>query len=131
MMSPFRGLRDCTRGAAAVEFAIISTVLIGLCIATVDFGRAFFAQHQISSLADQAARKMLIDPAIPVATLESELRADFSAGDPAALSISVSTETAGGMSYRVVTVGFPMLLFIPGLSSDTVALSVTRRVPTG
>jgi Flp pilus assembly protein TadG len=131
MMGLARRCRDCTVGAAAVEFAIISTVLIGLLVATVDFGRTLFTQHQIGSLADIAVRKVLLDPGISNATLESELRAAFSAGNAADLTVSTTTETAGGISYRVVTVGFPMLLFIPGLESDTVSLSVTRRVPAG
>jgi Flp pilus assembly protein TadG len=131
MRRPARRLRDCTVGAAAVEFAIVSAVLIGLCIAAVDFGRAFFAQHQISSLADQAARKVLIDPGVSSATLESELRADFWAGDPDDLSVSITSESADGIAYRVVTVGFEMMLFIPGLNSDTVSLNITRRVPAG
>lgn len=123
--------RGCTLGAAAVEFAIISTVLIGLLIATIDFGRTLLTQHQISSLADQAVRKVLLDPDISTATLESELRADFTVGNPDDLTVSATTETTDGISYRVLTVGFPMLLFIPGLESDTVSLSVTRRVPAG
>ena len=125
-----RRLCDCTCGAAAVEFAIVSTVLIGLLVATVDFGRTLFTQHQLSSLADRAVRKVLIDPEISSATLEAELRGEFWAGNPDDLVFSVASETAGGIDYRVVSVGFPMLLFIPGLNSDTLALSVTRRVPT-
>jgi Flp pilus assembly protein TadG len=124
-----RRLRDCTLGATAVEFAIVSSVLIALLIGTVDFGRTLFTQHQISSLADEAARKVLLNPDISSATLESELRAEFTAGDSDDLTVAATTESAGGISYRVVTVGFPMTLFIPGLDSDTVSLSVTRRVP--
>ncbi len=123
--------RDCTLGAAAVEFAIVSSVLIGLLIGTIDFGRTLYTKHQISSLADEAVRKVLINPGVSNATLESELRNDFFAGNPAALTVSATTETAGGLSYRVITIGFPMTLFIPGLNSDTVSLSVTRRVPAG
>ena len=126
-----RRFHACTTGAAAVEFAIISTVLIGLCIATVDFGRTFYTRHQISALADQAVRKVLIDPDVSSAALAAELRADFSAGNAGDLTVSISSETAGGMSFRVVTVGYPMTLFIPGLNSDAVSLSVTRRVPEG
>jgi Flp pilus assembly protein TadG len=122
-------LRDCTLGAAAVEFAIVSAVLIGLCIATIDFGRAFFAQHQISSLAEQAVRKVLIDPDIASGTLESELRAEFWAGNPDDLSVTVTSDTADGIAYRVVTVDFDMMLLIPGLNSEAVSLSVARRVP--
>ena len=41
----------------------------------------------------------------------------------------VCTESVGGTSYKVVTIGFPVTLFIPNLASDTLSLSVTRRVP--
>lgn len=121
----------CTRGAAAVEFAIISMVLIALTIGIIDFGRTLYVKNQISSLADQAVRKVLINPAIASATLESELREDFYAGDADNLSVDVSSESVDGISYRIVTVGFPMTLFVPGLSSDAISLSVTRRVPAG
>ena len=121
----------CTRGAAAIEFAIISMVLIGLTIGIIDFGRTLYVKNQISSLADQAVRKVLIDPAIASATLESELREDFYAGDADSLSVDITSESVGGISYRIVTVGFPMTLFVPGLSSDAISLSVTRRVPAG
>ena len=123
-------IRDCTRGAAAVEFAIISMVLIGLVVGTIDFGRTLYVKNQISALADKAVRKVLIDPSVSTSTLESELRDEFYAGDPDQLSVDVDSETVDGISYRVVTVGFPMTLFIPGLSSEAISLSVTRRVPT-
>ena len=124
-------LRNCTAGAAAVEFAIISTVLVALLVGTVDFGRTLFTQHQIASLADEAVRKILLNPGISSATLESELRAEFTAGNPDELAVATTIEAADGISYRVVTVGYPMLLFIPVLDSDAVSLSVTRRVPAG
>jgi hypothetical protein len=131
MMRARRSIRGCTAGAAAVEFAIISMVLIGLLVGTIDFGRTLYVKNQISALADQAMRKVLIDPSISGDTLESELRDDFYAGDAAELTFDVADETIDGIAYRVVTIGYPMTLFIPGLSSDAVSLSVTRRVPAG
>lgn len=131
MMRLARTIRDSTCGTAAVEFAIISTVLIGLCIATIDFGRTLYVKNQISALADMAVRKVLINPLISGSTLESELRGDFFAGNPDDVSFSVSSETVDGIAYRIVTVGFPMTLFIPGLNSEAISLSVTRRVPAG
>ena len=122
-------IRDCTRGAAAVEFAIISMVLITLIIGTIDFGRTLYVKNQISALADKAVRSILINPSVSASTLESDLRDEFYAGNPDQLSLDVDSETVDGISYRVVTIGFPMTLFIPGLNSEAIALSVTRRVP--
>lgn len=118
-------------GAAAIEFSIIGVVLIGLAIATVDFGRTLYVKNQLSWLADQAARKVLVDPTVTDSTLETELRADFTAGDPVDLTVDLSTATVNGTSYRVLVIDFPLTLFIPGLSSDVIDLNVTRRVPAG
>lgn len=118
-------------GAAAIEFAIIGVVLVALSIATVDFGRTLYVKNQLSWLADQATRKVLVDPDITDATLESELRASFTAGNGADLTVSLRNETVGSNAYRVLEIDFPLALFIPGLSSGTVDLNVTRRVPTG
>lgn len=129
-----RLVRRCLRhagGTAAVEFAIISVVLIAICIAFVDFGRTLYVKNQLSYLADQATRKVLLDPDITDATLTTELRNTFTAGDANSLTVGVASSVNGANTYRIVTVGFPMTLFIPTLSSGTLNLSITRRVPAG
>lgn len=130
-LPPSRALLSCTRGAAAVEFAIIAGVLIALLVGILDVGRAFYVKNQISFLADRAVRRVLIQPGVSSEALEQELRDAFSAGAPQDLSVSITAETAGGTDYRIITVGFPLTLFIPHLDSDGVSLSVTRRIPAG
>ena len=119
----------CTRGSAAVEFAIVSGVLIMLLIGILDLGRALWVQNQISFLADQAVRRVLIDSEVSGAELEAELRDEFTAGDPRALSIEVVSEVADGTTYRVVSVEFPFAVLIPNLADRSISLGVTRRVP--
>lgn len=126
-----RRLAACDRGAAAVEFAIISMVLITLLIGIVDFGRTLYVKNQLSFLADQAARAVLLDPGIADATLEADLRADFSAGTAADLTVTITSEIVSGTDFRVLSVNYPITLFIPNLSASDLTLSVTRRVPSG
>jgi Flp pilus assembly protein TadG len=119
----------CDRGTAAIEFAIISVVLISLCIGIVDFGRTLYVKNQLSFLADQATRAVLINPAVTSATLQTDLTSNFTAGDPNQLNVTITAETVGGQDYRVITVAYPITLFIPNLASSTINLDVTRRVP--
>lgn len=126
-----RSFRGCTRGAAAVEFAIISVALIMLLIGIVELGRVLYVKNQISYLADRAVRQVLLQPDVSESKLAEDLRADFSAGDPAALTISVVAQSTATTDYRLIEVGFPVTLFIPFLESNSLSLSVTRRVPTG
>ena len=124
----FRFLLGCQRGTAAVEFSIVSAVLVMLSVGIIDFGRTLYVKNQISHLADQAARRILMDPDIPTATLASGLRGDFVAGAAADLAVSIATETIGPDTYRVLTVSYPVTLFIPFLDSNAISLDVTRRV---
>ena len=128
-MMGLRRIAQCERGAAAVEFAIISMVLISLCIGIVDFGRTLYVKNQLSFLADQATRSVLVNPAITDAQLEATLEAEFNAGDPDDLEVTISAENVGGTDYRVIAISYPMTLFIPNLSSKNISLDVTRRVP--
>ena len=124
-----RDLGRCTRGAAAVEFAIISLVLVTLAIGIVDFGRTLYTKNQLSFLADQATRKLLLNPNLSSTTLESELRGDFTAGDPSSVTITITDQVVNSTTYRLINIDFPMTLFIPNLASGTLALNVKRRVP--
>lgn len=128
-MKRILALCRCTRGAAAVEFSIISLVLVTLAIGIVDFGRTLYTKNQLSFLADQATRKLLINPAVTSSTLESELLGDFTAGDPNDVTITISDQIVNSTTYRVIDIDFPITLFIPNLASGTLDLNVTRRVP--
>ena len=85
-----RGIAGCTRGTAAVEFALISVVLIGLLMGILDFGRTIYVKNQVSYLADRAARKVLLDPDISNSKLEAELRDGFTAGNADDLTVSIA-----------------------------------------
>ena len=131
MIKRLRSLARCQSGAAAVEFAIISTVLIMLLIAIVDFGRTMYIKNQLSFLADQAARSVLVDPNITDTALETTLRTDFSAGDPTDLTVSLNIDVVGGVNFRVLSIDYPVTLFVPNLASSTIDLNITRRIPAG
>ena len=124
-----RHLRRSERGAAAVEFAIISVVLVTALIGIIDFGRTLYVKNQLSWLADRAARAVLIDPDIGNATIEADLRDEFSAGVAEDLSVSLGATSVDGRDYRTLTVTYPITLFIPNLVTSDITLSVTRRIP--
>ena len=121
----------CQCGAAAVEFSIISVVLVGLLIAIVDFGRTLYVKNQLSFLADQAARSVLVNPSITDTALETALRDDFTSGDVQDLTVTITAETIAGVDFKVISIDYPITLFIPNLASSTLDLNVTRRMPAG
>ncbi len=131
MAKMLRALKCDQRGTAAVEFSIISVVLVALLIGIVDFGRTLYVKNQMSFLADRAARSVLLDASIANTDLEATILAEFDAGNAVDLTVSITTETVQSETYRVVSITYPITLLIPDIVPDALVLSVTRRVPHG
>ena len=122
---------SCQRGTAAIEFAIIATVLITITIGLVDFGRTLYVQNQLSYLADRAARTVLLNPAVTNTQVSDQIEVDFTAGDVEDLEISLQSQTISGVEFRVMTITYPITLFIPNITSSMLDLDIVRRVPSG
>lgn len=124
-----RRLLSCQRGTAAVEFAIVSVLLITLIVGGIDAGRAFHVKNQLSFLADEAARRVMFDPHINEAQVLSELSSDFTAGDASQLSLSLRYQAIAHIDFRVIEIAYPMATFIPYLNTSSFTLTVNRRIP--
>ncbi len=128
-MEAFRQLRCCEGGAAAIEFAIISWVMILVSLGVIEFGRGLNLRNDLSFAADFAARKILTDANITDAALETEVRSALTSGDPDLLQVIIGTEEVDGVRFRTVTLSYPLTLLVPGLASDAIDLSLARRIP--
>lgn len=125
-------------GATAVEFALVCFPLLLLVLGIVEFGRALYVRNDLSHAADVAARKVLIGQVAPdasdseaQATIESAVRDHFDSGDPQQLQVSVGKVTDDGIAFRVLTIRYPLMLFLPGSTATTINLELTRRIPIG
>ncbi len=121
----------CRSGATAVEFAIVSMVFVLLSISIVEFGRGLYLRNHIAYAADVGTRKVLMDPVISDASLDSAIRGAFTRGDPALLEIAITSEQVGGVPSRDVAIRYPLVLLIPGLTPSPITLHLARRIPVG
>ncbi len=78
------GLRRLERGAALVEFALVSLLLYLLVAGAVEFGRLMFDASAIQDVARLAARELAVAPIRADATFEYALSCDATA-DPGCL----------------------------------------------
>jgi Flp pilus assembly protein TadG len=129
-MGSLRRLARCDRGAAAIEFAIIAWVLIIVCLGVIEFGRGLHVRNEMASAGDRAARMILTNPAVTDGALTVRVREAFISPKPELLAVTFGTETANGIAFRTMLIQYPFSLLIPGLS-DTITLTVSRRVPIG
>ena len=122
-------LRRCESGAAAVEFALIAMVAICVFLGIVEFGRALYMRNELSYAADLAARKILVNPLVATADLETTIRSSLTFGDSEELQLTFGTESVDGASFRTLSVRQPLTLLIPNLSNAGVVFTIDRRVP--
>lgn len=117
-----------TGGAAAIEFAVIASVLVFVCLGVVELGRGLHVRSELSFVADLAARKVLIAPDVTDADLQALAVDAFTGPRPADLDVAAPLDEGG--ASRTVVVQYPFSFLIPSIS-DTFDITVSRRVPLG
>jgi Flp pilus assembly protein TadG len=59
------GLRGSESGATAVEAALVMSAFLGILLAIVDFGQAFFIWNTLQLVVGQASRDVIVQTSIP------------------------------------------------------------------
>lgn len=131
LMTALRHLHRCDYGSAAVEFSLVSLVLILAILGTIEIGRALNVRNQLAQAADFGTRKLLIDKLISDTALETSVRDAFREGSNALLSVTIGTETVNGVPCRTITLNYPFSSLLPGLTATPINLSLARRAPAG
>ncbi len=126
--------RRSEHGGVAIEFAIISMLVVIVSLGAVEFGRALQLRNELSSLADRATREILMDASQTVTTAqktaaEEDVRSLFQGPSPELLQIDLVDESVDGTSFRTLTLTYPVTLLIPKLAAPSITLSVERRTP--
>lgn len=124
-----RGFRRCQSGAVAIEFAIISLVMILVCLGVIEIGRGLHMRNELSFTADFGARKILTDTTISDTKLEEVVRDAFTTSDPDLLQVTIGTEAVDDLQFRTIVLSYPFSPLVPGLAGDAISLSLERRIP--
>lgn len=123
-----RKVRRRQDGSVAVEFGIIALMFAVTSLGLLEFGRAMHVRNQLSYAVDFAVREVMLNPTISNTTLTATVRERFFGHNPTDLTVSMSTETNDGVSYRKFTMSYPMQLHVP-LMAGNITLSATRLAP--
>jgi Flp pilus assembly protein TadG len=120
-----RRLRE-TRGASAVEFALLLPLLVTLVLGTVEFGHAFQVQSTLSAAAREAARTMALqdDPAAARTAVQGAASVLTPAVTDTQVTVAPATCPAAGGGTVTVTVRYPMP-FLTGLFGASLTLTGT------
>ena len=124
------GLRRLWRnegGASAVEFAIVGSVFIVLCLAILQLGWALQIRNQISQVADAAVRSIVIDPDASDSALEAQVYSALAEYDAGRLHVEAGEATVDTIAFRTLNIKYDMELDIPFFPTNLVTLNVSRR----
>ena len=125
----FSSLQRDERGASAVEFAIVSSIFIVLCIGIIQLGSVLQVRNDLAQAADRGARLIVLDPEATDESIETQVEALLASYDSTSLAVDVSGETVGSTDYRIVTIDYQMQISIPGFPINVLTLNASRQVP--
>ncbi len=117
------------RGAAAVETAILATLLLVLVFGVIDIGRAIFTRIAIEDAVQDGATYAALTDTADVASIEARVRNSISSPDLSTTPIVVTCteDTTGSRTSRFVEVSvtFSQPLITPIASSLAGPLDLT------
>lgn len=117
------------RGASALEFAIVGSIFIALCIGVIQFGLVLQVRNELAQAADRGIRFMMLDPDASDSTIQSEVEALLANYGAENLDVQIGAETIDATDYRTVTIDYEMQIGVPGLPISLVTLNASRKVP--
>ena len=91
------------QGAAALEFALVSPLLLLLVFAIIDFGFGFHAWNAIQNSAREGARLAAVDPNTSDIVTRARKASDFL--DSSKLNVAVTCSTNNGVSFGTCAAG--------------------------
>jgi Flp pilus assembly protein TadG len=116
-------------GASAVEFALVVSILIALCMGTLQLGWALQVRNELAKAADAAIRYAALHPESSDEEFEDEARSALAEYGDERLTVEAGAMTVNETGFRTLTVGYAMGVFIPGFPRNVLSLSVSRRTP--
>lgn len=127
LAAPLRRLRRDSRGAAAVEFALVIPAAMGLMFGTFEFGTAFFSYATAQAAVRDVTRQVAVN-IMPVANASSAIRTRLPnwARDDAEITITQSSPANPATNVYTVVVAMPMSAATP-LQFFTLATNGTLR----
>ena len=116
-------------GATTIEFAIVSSVLIVLSLGIMQFGIALQIRNEMGRAADMAVRTVMLDAELSDTDFKAEVYKRLSGYSKDQLSVQAGQTTVGSTEFRTLHVTYALGVFVPGLPTDAITLSVTRQTP--
>jgi Flp pilus assembly protein TadG len=125
-----RRRRGWNAGTAAVETALVLPVFLAFVLGTLNLGWALFCGAEVRHAVERSSRLLIKDPTTSAATIQTAVRAQLSAANPSAVTLTKST-TAVGSGGGVATLSWTYAYSVeaPFLKTTTFTFDSSMAVP--
>ena len=118
------------RGAAMVEFAFVSPILIACLLGVTEFGYLLWNRHSLEFAVEETGRMVLTMQTITDDAITADLKSRIINIDTSAVTASVARETIGATTFVTINVSYTYPFMFGGyLGVDPIALTTKTRVP--
>ena len=124
-----RRLRNDTRGAMAVEFALILPVFLVMLFGTLEVGNVLFAKSTLQQGIETAGRYAMVHLTATTSEIEAEAVAQSSYLGSLSPTFTVSQTVISGITYSVISVTADYSMMTPFFTGKTITLSSQVSVP--
>jgi len=117
-----------SRGASAVEFAIVAPIFLIMMFGIIEFGRAFWIKSTLQFAVEEAGRYNMVYTSKTTAEIQAYAEGKL----PASLSgatVTATEETTGVDEFMSITASFQFNSLVPLLQIPTITLQAKARVP--
>ncbi|ESQ91972.1 hypothetical protein ABAC460_03485 [Asticcacaulis sp. AC460] len=125
-----RGFGRDRSGATALEFALVSPVLIMGLIGVFNVGYGVYCGGTVRNAIERSSRSLILDPATSAATIEANAMGMLVAVPVDDLNVTVTTEQiATDVQVRRVTWTYDFLLSVPLMTDSSISMGSSLVVP--
>ncbi len=128
MIDQIRKFQNCSRGASAVEFAILIHVFVAILFGMIAIGYVYLVKSDIQNAMAAAERFALITEETD-AELKDKIKAGVATYDPTQISIAVTRGSASGLQFVDVDFSYTVDIGVTSIFGP-ITINGSRRFPT-
>jgi len=120
-----RGFAD-SRGAMAIEFAIVAPVFLMFVIGIIDFSRLFWIKSTMQFAVEQTARYAMVNPSVSLAALQT-----YAANESTVTGVTFNATTSAmsGVNFRTITASYTFSFLVPLIPMGDIILAARSSTP--
>lgn len=119
----------CSKGATAVEVALLAPAIFLMIYGVIETGRALWISNTLQRAAESATRYAVVNSSATDADITTQAQTDATGLNTDDLTVAITHDTTGSVNFVTVEITFDFSVMTGIVPIDDVTLSGRSRVP--